>query len=71
MRPTVVLTDLARRQWDPVKLQAMKRDIPLQRLADPQDVSSVVLWLLSDLANMVTGAAVPVDGGRSMGGFGL
>jgi NAD(P)-dependent dehydrogenase (short-subunit alcohol dehydrogenase family) len=71
VRPTVVLTELARQAWEPAKLAAMKQQIPLRKLAAPQDVANAVAWLLSDLSSMVSGASIPVDGGRSMGGFGL
>ncbi|MET9259849.1 mycofactocin-coupled SDR family oxidoreductase [Amycolatopsis sp. NPDC004079] len=36
-------------------------------LADPGDVSHAVVWLASDLARYVTGAALPVDGGFLVG----
>jgi 2-deoxy-D-gluconate 3-dehydrogenase len=37
--------------------------IPLQRLGQPDDVARVALFLVSGLADYVTGAAVVVDGG--------
>lgn len=36
---------------------------PLERLGTPEDIAKVVLFLASDLAGWVTGAAVVVDGG--------
>jgi NAD(P)-dependent dehydrogenase (short-subunit alcohol dehydrogenase family) len=36
---------------------------PLGRLAEPEDVAAVVLFLLSDASRHITGATVPVDGG--------
>jgi len=45
----------------------MTASVPLARLATPEDVAAAVAWLLSDEASMVTGALLPVDGGRSMG----
>ncbi|MGY1456338.1 SDR family NAD(P)-dependent oxidoreductase [Streptomyces sp. SS8] len=36
-----------------------------RRLADPEEVAHAALWLCSDHASFVTGAAVPVDGGCS------
>jgi NAD(P)-dependent dehydrogenase (short-subunit alcohol dehydrogenase family) len=39
--------------------------IPLGRYGTPEEVANVVLFLCSDLASNVTGAAYLVDGGRS------
>merc|ERR1719174_3250548 len=71
VRPTVVLTELAKKQWDSAALEVMKSQIPLRKLATPEDVAIAVSWLLSDEASMVTGSTLAVDGGRSMGGFGM
>ncbi|HEY2383930.1 MAG TPA: SDR family oxidoreductase [Terriglobia bacterium] len=38
--------------------------IPLGRLAKPEEVASVVLFLASEQASYVTGAIIPMDGGR-------
>jgi len=37
--------------------------IPLQRLATPEDVGNACLFLASALADYITGATLPVDGG--------
>lgn len=39
--------------------------VPLGRPADPEEVAGVIAFLLGDGASYMTGAAVPVDGGRS------
>ena len=49
----------------------MEQSIPLRRVAQTEEVASAVIFLLSDKASMITGASLPVDGGRSMGGYGL
>lgn len=47
--------------------EAMKRfrsTIPLGRMPEPEDVAAAALFLVSDEARMVTGVALPVDGGQ-------
>jgi NAD(P)-dependent dehydrogenase (short-subunit alcohol dehydrogenase family) len=42
--------------------------VPLGRLGQPGDVSRAALWLCSDEANWVSGAALPVDGAHWLHG---
>ena len=46
-------------------LQRMQAKIPLGRLATPEEVAKVALFLASDHASYVTGATVPMDGGAN------
>ncbi len=41
--------------------------VPLHRMARPEEVASAVTWLASEEAGYVTGAVIPVDGGLGMG----
>ena len=62
--PGTIATDLNKDDLSaPEKLAYMKGRIPLGRLGEPQDVASVVVFLASDMARYVTGAALLVDGG--------
>jgi NAD(P)-dependent dehydrogenase (short-subunit alcohol dehydrogenase family) len=38
---------------------------PLNRIATPEEIASAVAYLASDEASFITGAALPVDGGRA------
>ena len=44
-------------------LAAVKKEIPLGRLGDPQDVADAVLFLASEAAGFITGHVLTVDGG--------
>ncbi|MFT6270895.1 MAG: NAD(P)-dependent dehydrogenase (short-subunit alcohol dehydrogenase family) [Alphaproteobacteria bacterium] len=37
--------------------------LPLGRLAEPEDIANACMYLLSDMANMITGTSLKVDGG--------
>ena len=39
---------------------------PLKRLGRPEEIAEVAAFLASDRASFVTGASIPVDGGRSV-----
>lgn len=49
------------------ELDEQREQIPLGRLADPEDVAGAVAWLCSADASYVTGHALVVDGGKSVG----
>ena len=46
--------------------EQLRRDIPLGRFAEPEDIAGVVLFLASDAASFITGATIDVNGGYVM-----
>jgi NAD(P)-dependent dehydrogenase (short-subunit alcohol dehydrogenase family) len=67
LAPTVTLTPLGQGVWgDPAKGGPMLAKIPLGRFALPHEVASVVLFLASDLAAMINGETVVIDGGLTV-----
>jgi 3-oxoacyl-[acyl-carrier protein] reductase len=45
----------------------LSRDVPVQRLGRPDELANVIVFLASECASYVTGAAIGVDGGLSKG----
>ena len=43
----------------------MLKEIPMKRIADPQQLANVVAFLASPAASYVNGVSLPVDGGRT------
>ena len=41
--------------------------VPLKRVGEPREVAELVRWLCSSAATFVTGAVIPIDGGRLAG----
>jgi NAD(P)-dependent dehydrogenase (short-subunit alcohol dehydrogenase family) len=70
--PGSVDTDMIHAAWQQFgdveqarKLWAEKH--PMGRIATPEEVGSVILFLASEEASFITGAALPVDGGITAG----
>lgn len=66
--PGFILTDLSRKLWSNPTMQAWnKRNTPLGRLGDPQDLIGAALFLASEASAFMTGQILFVDGGFSAG----
>ena len=47
-------------------IEALRRAVPMRRLAQPQDIAGAVAFLASDRAGFVTGQTLSVSGGLTM-----
>ena len=63
--PGFIATDMTAALGEEI-LQQVRKQIPLGRLGDPQDVADAVLFLASDSASFITGQILPVDGGLTV-----
>ena len=71
--PGYVDTDMVRRDGidkadDPAAEEQAYIDVaPLKRIATPEEIAAVILFLASHEARFMTGAALPIDGGAGAG----
>lgn len=63
--PGFIETDMTNELGDKFKEEA-KKNIPLKRFGEPEDVAEVVAFLASESSNYVTGQVIHVDGGMLM-----
>jgi NAD(P)-dependent dehydrogenase (short-subunit alcohol dehydrogenase family) len=53
--------------WNtPEGQKGIRRTVPLQRVAQPEEIASVAAFLLSDGAADLTGQTIAVDGGATI-----
>jgi len=63
--PGIIKTDMTS-DLKPEYEKALLEQIPLGRFGEPAEVASVIVFLLSDLASYINGAAVHINGGGAM-----
>lgn len=66
--PGLVRTDFARALWEnPDTLKAVTRSAALRRIGEPHEIAGAAVFLGSDASTFVTGQAIVVDGGATIG----
>jgi NAD(P)-dependent dehydrogenase (short-subunit alcohol dehydrogenase family) len=62
--PGPIDTGLLHRMVDgKIPMEAIAAQVPMNRIAQPEEVAAAILWLCSDQASYVTGHTLAVDGG--------
>ncbi|HEY4398245.1 MAG TPA: SDR family NAD(P)-dependent oxidoreductase [Acidimicrobiia bacterium] len=65
--PGGVDTPMVAGTWStPEAQERIRRIVPLQRVAEPEEIASVAAFLLSDAASHLTGQTIAVDGGTTI-----
>ncbi|MGO4704251.1 SDR family oxidoreductase [Microvirga sp. 2MCAF38] len=63
--PGITRTDIHEKSTgDAGRMERFRSKIPLNRVGEPEEVAEAVLFLMSDAASYITGANIPVSGGR-------
>jgi 3-oxoacyl-[acyl-carrier protein] reductase len=61
--PGYVMTALTRQNNSPSEIEKIGQSIPIQRLAEPEEIAEVVAFLCSEQNTYLTGQVIMVDGG--------
>ncbi len=66
--PGLIRTDFARALWeDPVRYEIITRQAPLRRIGEPFEIAGTAVYLASPASGFMTGQAIVVDGGVTIG----
>lgn len=64
VNPGLIDTGLHAAAGAPERVERLASAVPMGRGGTPEEVAEAILWLISDAASFVTGARLPVSGGR-------
>jgi NAD(P)-dependent dehydrogenase (short-subunit alcohol dehydrogenase family) len=66
--PGLVKTDFARALWEnPDTLKLVTKNTPLRRIGEPHEIAGAAVFLASPASTFMTGQAIVVDGGSTIG----
>ncbi|MCG6189524.1 SDR family NAD(P)-dependent oxidoreductase [Maribellus maritimus] len=63
--PGLVRTEMVAETWEKKKEKYLER-IPLYRIAEPEEIARIAVFLASDAASYITGATIDASGGMMM-----
>ncbi|MEV4259417.1 glucose 1-dehydrogenase [Spirillospora sp. NPDC049652] len=66
LAPGPILTEQLERAGEQAQAAAAQA-MPMRRIGAPDEVAEAVVWLCSDAASFITGAVLPIDGGKLAG----
>lgn len=61
--PGFTLTELTRKNNTPEQIKEISLEIPMQRMAQPEEIASAICYLVSEKNTYLTGQLIAVDGG--------
>ena len=61
--PGFVETDMTRQNNNPAQIAALLAQVPMGRLAQPEEIATLVAFLVSDRNTYLTGQCIPIGGG--------
>jgi len=63
--PGITRTDIHEKSTgDAGRVERVRAKVPLNRIGEPEEIAEAVLFLMSEAASYITGANIPVSGGR-------
>ena len=61
--PGFTLTELTKKNNTPQQIQEISQEIPMKRMAEPEEIADAVCYLVSERNSYLTGQLIAVDGG--------
>jgi 2-dehydro-3-deoxy-D-gluconate 5-dehydrogenase len=68
INPSMVETPMLKNNVDPVDLRLIENQIPLGRIAKPNEIAKLIEFLISDKNTYITGSGVDINGGQFLTG---
>lgn len=68
VNPGMVETPMLKENVDPDVLKLIENQIPLKRIAKPNEIAQVIEFLISDKNTFITGSGIDINGGQFLTG---